>query len=310
MAVGALFIWNVMDAFPIGFRLFWTAITPFVIYLATGLGWISLSDVRFKKARSASDNSMSHEGHAEERPLKAEVVNDADIQSTTPRRSSDDADWTTPPLQQLIEGYWIIACRKVAILFSKEWRTPTTCVLLFVLYMAWSKPGPGSTRDANPADDSNHASPNREPSFPDRSITREKTIAYWTGVREIERRNASFSSAGRQSPQAIANAFELIASGIDSLPTANVDPRAVEYGISLAALVRKMAVYARRQNDPAMLVTAFLTGASGDLNSVRNMVESTSNEKSMIESEFLKLREQSSRVRAALTAEYNYPFPN
>ncbi len=91
------------------------------------------------------------------------------------------------------------------------------------------------------------------------------------------------------------------------MPTLNVDPQAVELGLTTASLLTRMADHAQFQQSRELVLESFIRGLNGDPFGASQELQQKHR---ALGQELQQLQEKMVRTRAELTERYQVEFPS
>lgn len=131
----------------------------------------------------------------------------------------------------------------------------------------------------------------------------QRTLEFWNALRVA---GGEVAACTDDDPSVMSDALRECATRIAALPTADVDPDAVQCGVDFAIVLQNMADHIQRSNDPTMLIESFIRGAAGDpFGTSAELMEAQSD----IVKQLQHVREQAVRTRAVLSSRYGVEFP-
>lgn len=129
------------------------------------------------------------------------------------------------------------------------------------------------------------------------------TFAYWDAIRTSL---APIQLPANTAPQTAVAAWRNTSAQIRSLPTAGVDPEAVQCGVDVATVLTNLADFTERSNSPAIFVEAILRGAAGDLfGPTAEMLDMQSG----MQQQLQYVQTELDNTRAMLSSRYGIEFP-
>jgi hypothetical protein len=134
----------------------------------------------------------------------------------------------------------------------------------------------------------------------------DRTYQYWRQVSGIFK-------AAAAAPNGVAT-FRSSAAAVDELPTAGVDPDAVNCALGFAALLKECADVVQSDNDPAgtadQMLRAFYGGWSGDFQPLVRDLESRNDAHKALSGHVKSVEQQLVQTRAILGSRYGVEFPS
>jgi hypothetical protein len=131
----------------------------------------------------------------------------------------------------------------------------------------------------------------------------QRTLAYWRGIGAA---TANRGPTENRTPQAAVASLRRAASQIRGLPTADVDPDAVQCGNDAAVVLNNLADFVEQSNNPGVLVEAFLRGAAGDpFGATADMLDA----QSAVSQQLKQVQAELDNARAVLSSRYGVEFP-
>ncbi len=218
----------------------------------------------------------------------------ANQQDWTPVRESQSLTFDPPtPLQVPIAPRQEIPAR------ANAWNFIATCVVAVVVIfvIGWAS----TPHETQPFHSSVVGSaPNKDLQVADR------TFQYWKQVSGIFREAAAASGG--------TSAFRSCAAAVESLPTAGVDPDAVNCALGFTALLKECADLVQSENDPSatadQMLSAFYGGWSGDFQPLVRDLESRNEAHRALAAHVKNAEQQLIQTRAILSSRYGVEFPS
>jgi GYF domain 2 len=133
-----------------------------------------------------------------------------------------------------------------------------------------------------------------------------RAYQYWIKVSAILKTGSTNASAG-------VSALRVAAASVEGLPTAGVDPEAINAALAFAAVLTECADLVDSENNPSdqasEFVAGFYGGWSGDFQPLVHRLESKTEAHKTVASHIRGVHDQAIKTRAILSSRYGIEFP-
>lgn len=143
----------------------------------------------------------------------------------------------------------------------------------------------------------------KPPAIDSKLIARkQKTLDYWNRMIQI---GNELNRGQPQSSEQMQKSLRGCSAAIKRMPMLNVDPQAVQLGLTTASLFTRMADHAKFQQSPALMLESLMRGLNGDPFGASQELQQKHR---ALGQELQQLQETVVRVRAELTERYQVEF--